>query len=936
MRSDQSSAGWSLRKRLLLSFGLAILLLFSLTQALIVFGVPYTSFKGLWASQTQKTIVDISAMASARKAQLEQWIFERRGNAMAIAENPWLRMELLALLHQPPSVGKAKAGETLKRIRLYLQRVEDSYYGEYSLIEIIEANSGKVLVSTRPEEEGRNTSRTTYFSKAMNPSVEEVVVNELDEGGKASDLVLARAIHEPAGDSTAATLAVLVLHNPMDRITSTLLHEGIGRTGEIVLVDQNSLLMTPLRYPLADGSVAQPLVFVNPAKPAALAARGIETVIEAPDYRGVVVLAATRHLRVTSELAWGLVVKIDKAEVFQPVRGTLVAHALVLAGALLAGGLMILLIATRLAKPLTDLSRAAVSIADGDLSVRTMPRGSRELQDLSRSFNIMIARLEHWHQDLAAEVEKRTAELSDSNEALRENRATLRQILDTAPQSIFWKDLQGVYLGCNRVFANAAGLDDPERIKGKTDFDLPWPKEEAEAYRADDREVTQGNQIKRHIIEPLQQADGNRLWIDTTKVPLLDGGGKVIGVLGVYEDITERKRTAEKQEELETRLRQSQKMEAIGTLAGGIAHDFNNILAAIFGYTELAIDEEDNIKLGQHLEQVRLGAERAKELVKQILAFSRKTDEERHPLQVALVVKEAMKMLRSSIPTTIAIKQDLASKGTVLADPTQIHQIIMNLCANAYHAMRETGGTLAISLNEIEIRNEDEGYGELVPGRYLKLEVSDTGCGITPEILEKIFEPYFTTKKTGEGTGLGLAVVHGIVKSHHGHITVYSEPGRGTTFHVYLPLIEEKAADLPGKEAIKDLAGHGEHILFVDDELQIRELADKLFSLHGYRVTLFTNGVQALEEFQDHPGQFDLIITDMTMPYMTGAELAQKILGIRPDIPIILCTGQSELINREKALAMGIYDYLTKPVVKHDFLSAIRKALQHKVNKAQP
>ena len=292
-----------------------------------------------------------------------------------------------------------------------------------------------------------------------------------------------------------------------------------------------------------------------------------------------------------------------------------------------------------------------------------------------------------------------------------------------------------------------------------------------------------------------------------------------------------------------------------------------------------------------------------------------------------MVIKEALKMLRSSIPTTIEIRQELTANGIVLADPTQIHQVIMNLCTNAYHAMRETGGTLAVFLGEIEIRDEDEGYGELVPGRYLKLTVSDTGCGINPEIQERIFEPYFTTKKTGEGTGLGLAVVHGIIKSYNGHITVYSEPGRGTTFHVYLPLVEEKAAELPVKEAIVELSGNGEHILFVDDEPQIREFADRLFSLHGYRVTSFTNGVQALEDFQDHPGQYDLVITDMTMPYMTGAELAQKIFGIQPEMPVILCTGQSELINREKALAMGICDYLNKPVIKHDYLAAIRKAL---------
>ena len=221
------------------------------------------------------------------------------------------------------------------------------------------------------------------------------------------------------------------------------------------------------------------------------------------------------------------------------------------------------------------------------------------------------------------------------------------------------------------------------------------------------------------------------------------------------------------------------------------------------------------------------------------------------------------------------------------------------------------------------------GYANISQGSYLKLEVSDTGCGIDTKTQEKIFEPYFTTKKPGEGTGMGLAVVHGIVKSHHGHLTVYSEPGKGTRFDVYLPLTEQEAAALPNKTEPKELRGKGERILFVDDEKQIREVVDAILSKNGYQVTTFANGVQALAEFQKKPGQFDLVITDMTMPSMTGAELAQKIMELSPQIPVILCTGQSELINREKALTMGICDYLNKPVPMATLLGAVKKALDN-------
>ncbi len=436
------------------------------------------------------------------------------------------------------------------------------------------------------------------------------------------------------------------------------------------------------------------------------------------------------------------------------------------------------------------------------------------------------------------------------------------------------------------------------------------------------------NKMPYEIIHRLQMKDGRVKYVHERGETFYGSDGRPQRSVGTVQDITERKLAEEENQKLASQLRQAQKMEAIGTLAGGIAHDFNNILSIIFGYNELAMEEKDPVTRQHHLEELHKGAERAKELVLQILAFSRKAEQQQHPLQISLIIKEALKMLRASIPTTIEIKQNIASSGLVMADPTQIHQVIMNLCTNAYHAMRETGGTLAVSLENVTIGPEDYGYASLTPGSYLKLEVSDTGCGIEPKIQEKIFEPYFTTKKLGEGTGMGLAVVHGIVKSHHGHITVYSEPGKGTSFHVYLPLTEQSAVALPLETAPQELRGKGERVLFVDDEEPIRAVVDAILSKNGYQVATFTDGMQAWAEFQKNPEQFDLAITDMTMPSITGAELAQKILALRPQTPVILCTGQSELINREKALAMGICDYLNKPIRKETLLRAARKALE--------
>ncbi|OGQ86061.1 MAG: hypothetical protein A2512_08785 [Deltaproteobacteria bacterium RIFOXYD12_FULL_56_24] len=425
----------------------------------------------------------------------------------------------------------------------------------------------------------------------------------------------------------------------------------------------------------------------------------------------------------------------------------------------------------------------------------------------------------------------------------------------------------------------------------------------------------------------LQARNGQEYQITDSAAPLRNAAGEILGVVLVFSDITEKYLAEEEKQKLEAQLRQAQKMEAIGTLAGGIAHDFNNILSIIFGYNDLAMQENNPEKRLRHLEELQKGAERAKELVQQILAFSRKAEEQKRPLQASLIIKEAIKMLRASIPATIEIRQSIAAPGLVLADPTQIHQIIMNLCTNAYYAMRDTGGILAVALNEVTIGPEDYGYADLAPGKYLKLEVSDTGSGIDPKIKEKIFEPYFTTKETGEGTGLGLAVVHGIVKNHHGHVSVYSEPGKGTSFHVYLPLTEQPAIPLPDKKPPAELKGQGEQILFVDDEKQLRAFIQDILSNNGYQVTTSADGMQAWEVFQKYPDKFALVITDMTMPAMNGADLAQKIMALRPRTPVILCTGQSDLINGEKAMAMGICDYLNKPIPIDTLLGATRKAL---------
>jgi PAS domain S-box-containing protein len=393
-------------------------------------------------------------------------------------------------------------------------------------------------------------------------------------------------------------------------------------------------------------------------------------------------------------------------------------------------------------------------------------------------------------------------------------------------------------------------------------------------------------------------------------------------ILTAFLDVTERKL-------LKTQLRQAQKMEAIGILAGGIAHDFNNILSAILGYASLSMmyDIPENNKLKSNLEQVIQAGKRAKELVQQILTFTRWKEEEKKTIHITPVSKEALKLLRASLPSTIEMRQNMGAKNDrVLADPTQIHQVLMNLCTNAAHAMREKGGVLEVSLDNFTL---DSGmttaYPNLNPGTYIRLSVSDTGHGMERELANRIFEPYFTTKENGVGTGLGLAVVNGIVKSYGGGITVRSEPGKGTSFHVYLPVVERKA-EL--KTQTRPLPSKGnEHILIVDDEESLVNINKEVLERLGYKVTTGTSSTKTLEIFQQRPRQFDLVLTDMTMPYMTGIELAGALLEIRADLPIILYSGYNELIDEKEVRAIGIRKFLMKPLVAEDLSQAVREVL---------
>ena len=396
-------------------------------------------------------------------------------------------------------------------------------------------------------------------------------------------------------------------------------------------------------------------------------------------------------------------------------------------------------------------------------------------------------------------------------------------------------------------------------------------------------------------------------------------------------EIVMRQHHEKEKAKLEGQLIQLQKMETIGTLAGGIAHDFNNILTPILGYTEMALEElSEDSALRYDIEQINGAATRGKDLVQQILTFSRQVDFDTKPLKLNDIVKEVLKLIRASFPSNIEIRQNLnTNTGTVLADSTQMHQIIMNLCTNAYHAMMGKGGELSITLDKVKVGSRSiKGLSKVQKGTYVRLTISDTGHGMDKRTMERIFEPFFTKKEVGSGSGLGLSVVHGIVNNYKGTIVVESEPLKGATFMIYLPQHSEEY--VPQNEPTQKIKKGRGSILFVDDEKEITFMGKRMLESLGYSVNIKSDSLEALEDFRRDPGKYDLLVTDHAMPKMMGTELIGKLKQIRPDLKSIIITGYQDSIPKDAIEQYGIADIISKPLILSEFSELIRKVLTEK------
>ncbi|MFA5903898.1 MAG: PAS domain S-box protein [Desulfobacula sp.] len=490
--------------------------------------------------------------------------------------------------------------------------------------------------------------------------------------------------------------------------------------------------------------------------------------------------------------------------------------------------------------------------------------------------------------------------------------------IEQIAEGIVITDPGGTIEYVNPSFEKMTGYSSRE-LMGKNPRILKSGKQDESFYQSMWETLASGRIWNDKIIN--KKKDGSFYIEDTRISPVFDGSRKITHFVAVKRDITEELRMEEK-------FQQSQKMEAIGTLAGGIAHDFNNILFPIVGHTEMLLEDlPEDSEDRNSLQEIYTGALRARDLVQQILAFARQEKSELKLMKMQPIIKEALKLIRSTIPTTISMQQNLdPGCGAVKADPTQIHQIVMNLATNAYHAMEEGGGELSVKLKQILLGEHDLIHPDMTPGAYACLTVADTGMGMNRDVISRIFDPFFTTKGQGKGTGMGLSVVHGIVNRMNGAIQVYSEPGQGTEFRVYLPIagIPAEKRDFSTNEPLPTGC---EKILLVDDEEAIIKMEKQILERLGYQVTSRTSSIEAVEAFRTDPYRFDLVMSDMAMPQMPGDKLAVELIRIRPDIPILLCTGFSESMTEDKIKNIGVRGIVLKPIIMKDLARKIREVL---------
>lgn len=923
-----SNSFFSLRKKLLISFGSLFAVSLIFIELSGFYGIPFTGYQGRYSIQKAEAYRDLESLADSKKELLQLWLNERRADTQLFAQDEAFRQAVERINRTLPGKGAPDVSNEIFRQKLSassdwqwlnrrLKEIRESHPN--NAIDIISVKNGRVIACSRDEHVGENREGDQGYRDTASRLNSEIIRTATDSNGRYSLHISAPM--NGMGAQSDETVAVITINTDLDGIVRPMVNSGVmpGRSGEVFLVNKEGQSLISLRYPRRDGTTIKPLSDRLQTQPVMLAINGGEGIIAADDYRDIPVLAAYRHLRISADASWGMVVKMDQSEAFAQLRRT---NYFIAALGILGCFLVMLLtwiLSGRLARPIDLLHRAAKKIQAGDLTVRADVNSNDEVGILAASFNNMVTQIQGWHDELEAQVSSRTEQLESSNrtllaemaerkqavEALQQSEARFRELLENIQLIAVTLDPSGNVMFCNDYLLHLTGWQRHD-VLGSNWFDRFIPPELSTSVKQLFSQGVESGNITGHFENAIITRDGTYRHIVWNNTVLHGPDRSIAGIASIGVDVTDHRG-------VEEQLRQSQKMEAIGRLAGGVAHDFNNMLGVIMGYAEISMRNlSPDDKLRHRLNEILKAAQRSNEITRQLLAFSRKEVIAPKVVNLNALIIDTEKTLGRLIGEDIRLCfKPSTALWPVKADPSQIDQILINLAVNARDAMPD-GGALTIETANIHL---DATYChhniDAKPGDYVSISVSDTGCGMDSETCKHIFEPFFTTKEVGKGTGLGLATIYGIVTQNNGFINVYSEPGLGSTFTAYLPRTEETG--LQEAAASENIPTGSGTVMVVEDDPTVLAMTTDMLEQIGYTIITADNPAQAIKLCQDSALKIDLIISDVIMPTMNGREMVERIRNIRPDIRVLFMSGYTSDIIASKGVFESGMNFLMKP-----------------------
>ncbi|MHB8121599.1 MAG: ATP-binding protein [Desulfuromonadaceae bacterium] len=924
----------TIRGRMAIGFCSLFGLLLLAIQLIQLYGLPFDLYAGALDEVTTQQLETLSTIADSRKDLIEKWIRNRRLNANTIAQNPAIQ-----------NLAPGKGGGAISPATMgWLNTLRDDY--QLAALRFMLPSGGTMLASIPRADHAPSSDEQRAI--ALNTGSDEQLLVTYDAGSQSTLLHIILPVR-PGGDPDRAPLLLLDLEADLQEFLATQLTPHLagllGKTGEVVLVDSQKRFLTGTRNLQADGSTTVPLQTKYLGKAAELSVSGSEGTIVADDYRAIPVLAAYRHIQLTPEVSWGMVVKRDQQEVFAGLEHQKrVFWTIFLLGITLTIIIAVVL-ASRLTKPLRNIVSTARTIQDGDLTARADDASRGEVAVLAQAFNSMLNQLQAWHTELDRRVSQRTEQLVAANddlqiqiaerqmaeEELLESKNKISQLLQATDQGIYGIDTDGKCTFINRAGLNYLGYQLEECIGTNMHDLIHHSHPDGSSYAVEDCPLFSAKKTGvscRVDSELFWRKDGTSFACEYSSHPIFENG-RIRGAVVTFSDITYRKRAEEERAKLEAQLQQAQKMESVGRLAGGVAHDFNNMLGVILGHAELALLRMDSSNpFHANLMEIRGAAERSAALTSQLLAFARKQTISPQAMNLNETVAGMLKMLQRLIGEDINLTWRPAPElWQVKADPGQIDQILANLCVNARDVIDNTGRVTIETRNSTIDAYYCEHHPDALPGEYVQLSVSDNGSGMEKEVLDNIFEPFYTTKELGKGTGLGLATVFGIVKQNNGFINVYSEPGEGTTFSIYFPRLEERGVQPQAASTVMSIPGGQEAILLVEDEAAILELAAMMLEKLGYAVLKAHSPADALVVAREHVGEIDLLMTDVIMPGMNGRDLAKQLLSSYPGMKCLFMSGYTaDVIAHHGVLDEDVH-FIQKPFSLTAMAAKVREVL---------